>query len=355
MRVKSWWLFSSPSCPDGPWYRVNRVRLCHSQHLAHLHRWVSVPQQETHLFLCPPLFSPSGLSPEKHQHMKHLIHWEVTETERTPNVSPLAFLTQRRCIISGAVVHQFSADGDSHRAKQLRLKDDLLCNSHRKPALQFLKWRDGHGYDVGVFSRCFPGVSPVNLNPWIVYNHMDAVIMGSDWDPYSPNILESEKVMYFAQNKQDLSDSPVGGRLFSRGKFPEGLSPEGWPSGFITNTQRVKVFCRWQTPFFRQKCDEESVGQTGGETLLHLQLQIFFSSYKLLKTVTVTMLLLFGHVNLLCGKFLFIILSQLSVCMINTPLPCHWLTCSHWFGWPTIPRVTENYTGSARDHTKFTK
>ena len=33
---------------------------------------------------------------------------------------------------------------------------------------------------------------------------------------------------------------------------------------------------------------------------------VYFSSYKLPKTVTVTMLLLFGHVTLLCGTFLFI-------------------------------------------------
>ena len=32
--------------------------------------------------------------------------------------------------------------------------------------------------------------------------------------------------------------------------------------------------------------------------------EVFFSSYKLPKTVTVTTLLLFGHVMLLCGKFL---------------------------------------------------
>ena len=33
---------------------------------------------------------------------------------------------------------------------------------------------------------------------------------------------------------------------------------------------------------------------------------VFFSSYKLPKTVRVTMLLLFGPVELLCGTFLFI-------------------------------------------------
>ena len=49
--------------------------------------------------------------------------------------------------------------------------------SHGKPALRLLKWRDGthHVDDVGVSQ-----VPPVNLNPWTVYNHMDAVIMCSD-------------------------------------------------------------------------------------------------------------------------------------------------------------------------------
>ena len=58
---------------------------------------------------------------------------------------------------------------------------------------------------------------------------------------------------------------------------------EGWPLWwfvFITNTRWVKVFCRWQTLFFVQKCEEESVGQaglqTGGRTLLHVYLLYFF-------------------------------------------------------------------------------
>ena len=37
---------------------------------------------------------------------------------------------------------------------------------------------------------------------------------------------------------------------------------------------------------------------------------VVFSSYKLPKTVTVTTLLLFGHVTLLCRKFLCIKLSE---------------------------------------------
>ena len=37
---------------------------------------------------------------------------------------------------------------------------------------------------------------------------------------------------------------------------------------------------------------------------------VFFSSYKMPKTVTVTTLLLFGHVTLLCGTFVFIELNE---------------------------------------------
>ena len=47
-------------------------------------------------------------------------------------------------------VRQFPADGRSHRTNHLRLKDEPLCKSHRKPALQLLS----------LFLRCFPGVSP---------------------------------------------------------------------------------------------------------------------------------------------------------------------------------------------------
>ena len=71
--------------------------------------------------------------------------------------------------------------------------------SHRKLALPLLKRRDGprHDDDICVFSRCFPGVPPVNLNPRTVYNHMDADIMCSDCDPDPPNILERDKVTFF--------------------------------------------------------------------------------------------------------------------------------------------------------------
>ena len=34
---------------------------------------------------------------------------------------------------------------------------------------------------------------------------------------------------------------------------------------FNTDTQWVQTFCHWQTLFFRQKCDKESVGQATSE------------------------------------------------------------------------------------------
>ena len=84
-------------------------------------------------------------------------------------ISSLALFTQRLHIISRAVLCQFSADGGSHRAKDLRLH---VCNSHRK-----LKRRDG---DVMMMMWVFPRCSLVNLNQRTVYNHIDAVIMCSD-------------------------------------------------------------------------------------------------------------------------------------------------------------------------------
>ena len=68
---------------------------------------------------------------------------------------------------------------------------------------------------------------------------------------------------------------------------------------------------------------------------------VFFSSYKLPKTVTVTTLLLFGHVTLLRGTLLFILLIEgpvkLSNCQTDAhPAPRCQLIKSHWFGLPIL-------------------
>ena len=109
------------------------------------------------------------------------------------------------------------------------------------------------------------------------------------------------------------------------GKDHGSLAMEGWPLQwfiFNTNIRWLKCFWRWQALFFRQKCDKESIGQAGERTLLHISV-VFFSSYKLPKTVTVTTLLFSGPVTLLCGTFLFMWLSegpvQLLDCRIDMP------------------------------------
>ena len=62
----------------------------------------------------------------------------------------------------------------------------------------------------------------------------------------------------------------------------------------------------------------------GGQALLCVQLQYFFSSYKLSTTVTVTMFLLFGHVTLLSLTF------SLLWCVRDL--------CSYQVVWSTHPR-----------------
>ena len=155
----------------------------------------------------------------------------------------VALFTQRICIISGAVVRQFSANGDSHRAKHLRLKDKPL-------ALRLLKWHDSscHVDDISVSQ-----VSPVSQNQQTVYNHMDALIMCSDWDIDPPNILDGDKVTFFALNYIVNNHLQLTGCCLTEvvfwGKVPWSLGREGWQSRwfiFITNTPWVKV-CYWET------------------------------------------------------------------------------------------------------------
>ena len=129
-----------------------------------------------------------------------LVLWEGRIATQLPfQISPMSCKLHH--INTAAVIRQFSAIVRSHRAKH-RCEDEPLHNSHRKPALRLLKRRDGtrHDVDVCVFSRGFPGFSPVNQNPTEVV--------------FQANVYWS-------------------------------LGPEGWTSErffFIINTRWVKVF-----------------------------------------------------------------------------------------------------------------
>ena len=101
-------------------------------------------------------------------------------------------------------------------------------NQNKPLVLMSLWFCKGLGWGLGVFKE-FPRCPPVNLNPRTVSNHIDAVIMCSDWDPDPLNILESERFTFFALNyiiaisKLDAVWLPHswGRRLFSGGKFTE--------------------------------------------------------------------------------------------------------------------------------------
>ena len=153
---------------------------------------------------------------------------------------------------------------------------------------------------------------PINLNMYLltVYNHMDAVIMCCDWDPDPPNTLESfvflSKLRCYIITMINPDDVWLvhsrGGMLFSGGKFTEvsvrradrrsdffsktsATTMKQWKE---TNTWWVKVFC-WQVVFQAEmwcrvtRTDRRTDRRTGA--------------------MTVTLLLLFGHVTLLCGTF----------------------------------------------------
>ena len=70
----------------------------------------------------------------------------LSATSRTQDTQPQITQLVFKCFASTAV-HQFSAVGHSHRAKNRRHKDEPLYNSHRKPALQLLKRCDSTHYD----------------------------------------------------------------------------------------------------------------------------------------------------------------------------------------------------------------
>ena len=107
-----------------------------------------------------------------------------------------------------------------------------------------------------------------------------------------------------------------GERLFSGGKFTEDSVGRADSHCDFFSTQTLVTdtgeFFAGDRQFFGQKRDYELVGQAGEQMLLHLYLLYFFhhTSCQGPLPVTVTTLLLFGHVTLLCGTFLYILLSE---------------------------------------------
>ena len=83
----------------------------------------------------------------------------------------------------------------------------------------------------------------------------------------------------------------------------------------------------------------ERVGRTGGRTDRRTDASpctaVVYFFLKSRKTVTVTTLLLFGCVTLLCGKFLFIKLSE-DLYDRHAPVSRSLLIHSHWFSSPII-------------------
>ena len=125
----------------------------------------------------------------------------------------------------------------------------------------------------------FPRSPPVNLNLRTVYNHMDIVIMCSDWDPDPPNILKSVKVMFYTVSYM-IAISKLGAvrlchlqgrRLFSGGKFTEVCH-----SDFFFSSQAL-VF---QSAMWRRVDRTDGRADTSPRGS-----PVFFSSYKLPKTV----------------------------------------------------------------------
>ena len=123
------------------------------------------------------------------------------------------------------------------------------CGGLTLTIMQDTEWSLAQRKGPMAASQCsvFPPVSPVSLNPRTVYNHMDAVIMCSDWDTDPPNILESDKVTFFALNyiitwsssvNWMLSDSLARTEADFWGKVHRSLGLEGWFL-FITNTRWV--------------------------------------------------------------------------------------------------------------------
>ena len=87
------------------------------------------------------------------------------------------------------------------------------------------------------------------------------------------------------------------------------------------------------------------VGRMGGrtDTSPHTSV-VFFSSYKMPKTVTVTTLLLFGHVTSLCGKFLCIklIKGPVKITAVRSTRP--------WYAKPAYPFTLVRFSNNTKFH-----
>ena len=189
---------------------------------------------------------------------------------------------------------------------------------------------------VFCFSRHFPDVPPVILNmyPLNIYTHMNAVRMCCERDLDPPNILQSFKATFFTLNdistyspsvNRILSDChSQGRRLFSEGKFTKSRS--GGLTVMVISTQALFTF------FARDRCS--FLGRSIGRTNTSLRTAVvFFPSNKLPKTLTTV--LLFGHVTLLC-RTLSLFSWVRDLCSYQTVRSTCWLIRSHRFGSPML-------------------
>ena len=114
----------------------------------------------------------------------------------------------------------------------------------------------------------------------------------------------------------NLTPSLAGWRLLSGGKFTEVSVWRADRCGDLFSSQtlrELKFFCPFQAEMWQR------VSRTGGRTDASPHISaVFFSSYKMPKTVTT--LLLLGHVMLLCGTFLCIKLSDGPVQLTDRPI-----------------------------------
>ena len=123
-----------------------------------------------------------------------------------------------------------------------------------------------------------------------------------------------------------------GGRLFSRGKFTEvSVRREDRCCHFFikANTCWVKVFCLDRHCFRAEMW--QRVSRTGGREDKWEDGHLSTYNYRIVTTerVTVTKLLVFGHVMLLCRTFLFMFLGELHFyCNSHTHTHTHTHTTS---------------------------